>query len=237
MNVTVRDTGWTAAQNLGFIDCDVHPFRTPTPISTRSWRRAGGSIGATIGGRSRQGLAGAARLSRMSPGNGQRRMPGRPTAARPAPISDHAAATARPVRRALRALAPLVGRRGGGAQRRIRRCDGRRRQRVAARAFCDPEPRLKASSVHAGARGRRAVAEIERRAGDRRFAQVQIPPRGLEPLGRRRYWPILEASRPRRLPDLAASRRHQWRIPPPAAGCRPSTTRNIPPTCSPCRPW
>jgi len=38
-----------------------------------------------------------------------------------------------------------------------------------------------------------AIAEIEKRAGDRRFVQVQIPPRGLEPLGRRRYWPILEA--------------------------------------------
>ena len=38
-----------------------------------------------------------------------------------------------------------------------------------------------------------AIAEIEKRAGDRRFAQVMIPPRGLEPLGRRRYWPILEA--------------------------------------------
>jgi predicted TIM-barrel fold metal-dependent hydrolase len=38
-----------------------------------------------------------------------------------------------------------------------------------------------------------AVAEIEKRAGDRRWAQVNVPPRGLEPLGRRRYWPILEA--------------------------------------------
>ena len=38
-----------------------------------------------------------------------------------------------------------------------------------------------------------AIKEIEKRAGDRRFTQVMIPPRGLEPLGRRRYWPILEA--------------------------------------------
>src|ERR1700722_10283256 len=38
-----------------------------------------------------------------------------------------------------------------------------------------------------------AVAEIEKRAGDRRWAQVNVPPRGLEPLGRPRYRPILEA--------------------------------------------
>ena len=54
-----------------------------------------------------------------------------------------------------------------------------------------------------------AIAEIEKRAGDRRFAQVNIPPRGLEPLGRRRYWPILEACAANGFPGLAASGRHE----------------------------
>jgi predicted TIM-barrel fold metal-dependent hydrolase len=39
----------------------------------------------------------------------------------------------------------------------------------------------------------RAVAEIRRLAGDRRFVQVQFSGRPQEPMGRRRYWPIYEA--------------------------------------------
>ena len=38
-----------------------------------------------------------------------------------------------------------------------------------------------------------ALKEIEDRAKDDRFAQVTMSPRGLEPAGRRRYWPIYEA--------------------------------------------
>jgi predicted TIM-barrel fold metal-dependent hydrolase len=38
-----------------------------------------------------------------------------------------------------------------------------------------------------------AVAEIERRAGDKRFVQVQFSGRPHEPMGRRKYWPIYEA--------------------------------------------
>ena len=39
-----------------------------------------------------------------------------------------------------------------------------------------------------------ANAEIEKRAGDPRFAQIMLPPKSLEPQGRRRYWPIYEAA-------------------------------------------
>jgi predicted TIM-barrel fold metal-dependent hydrolase len=39
-----------------------------------------------------------------------------------------------------------------------------------------------------------AVAEIERRAGHKDFAQITMPPRSDEPLGRRRYWPIYQAA-------------------------------------------
>ncbi len=38
-----------------------------------------------------------------------------------------------------------------------------------------------------------AVAEIERRAKDKRFVQVQFSGRPQEPMGRRKYWPIYEA--------------------------------------------
>ena len=44
-----------------------------------------------------------------------------------------------------------------------------------------------------------AVAEIARHDGRRDFAQVAVAQRALEPLGRRRYWPIYEAAAERGL--------------------------------------
>jgi uncharacterized protein len=45
-----------------------------------------------------------------------------------------------------------------------------------------------------------AVAEIERRADDPRFVQVLLASRTLEPLGRRRYWPLYAAAEAAGLP-------------------------------------
>ncbi|TYL71895.1 amidohydrolase family protein [Bradyrhizobium cytisi] len=66
--------------------------------------------------------------------------------------------------------------------------------------WCDREPRLKAAIQIHIEHEKAAIAEIERRAGDRRFVQVQIRLRGIEPLGRRRYWPVLEACAANGLP-------------------------------------
>ena len=60
--------------------------------------------------------------------------------------------------------------------------------------WCHPEPRLKASILITPEDPAAAVAEIESRAADRNFVQVAITPRTIEPLGRRRYWPIYEAA-------------------------------------------
>jgi predicted TIM-barrel fold metal-dependent hydrolase len=59
--------------------------------------------------------------------------------------------------------------------------------------WLDPEPRLRASMVVSFENPPAAVAEIERRANDRRFVQVQFTGRPHEPMGRRKYWPIYEA--------------------------------------------
>ena len=59
--------------------------------------------------------------------------------------------------------------------------------------WLDPEPRLRASLVVPLEYPEAAVAEIERRAHDRRFVQVQFTGRPHEPMGRRKYWPIFEA--------------------------------------------
>lgn len=59
--------------------------------------------------------------------------------------------------------------------------------------WLDREPRLRASIVLPFEHADLAVAEIERRASDPRFVQVQFTGRPREPMGRRKYWPIYEA--------------------------------------------
>ncbi len=54
-----------------------------------------------------------------------------------------------------------------------------------------PEPRLKASIVIPYEDAAASIAEIERCAGDPDFAQILILARTAEPIGSRRYWPIL----------------------------------------------
>jgi predicted TIM-barrel fold metal-dependent hydrolase len=56
------------------------------------------------------------------------------------------------------------------------------------------DPRLRASMLVPLQSPERAVEEIERRAGDRRFVQVLLPVMGEEPLGKSRYWPVYEAA-------------------------------------------
>ena len=58
--------------------------------------------------------------------------------------------------------------------------------------WLDKEPRLRASIILPFEHADLAVAEIERRAGDPRFVQVQFTGRPREPMGRRKYWPIYE---------------------------------------------
>ena len=60
--------------------------------------------------------------------------------------------------------------------------------------WCHPEPRLKAAICVPQEDPDAAVAEIEKRAKDGHFAQVAIPPRTAEPIGRKRYWRVLECA-------------------------------------------
>jgi predicted TIM-barrel fold metal-dependent hydrolase len=60
--------------------------------------------------------------------------------------------------------------------------------------FVRKDKRLRASILVPYEDGPAAAAEIERCAGDADFAQIQIPPRTMEPLGRKKYWPMFEAA-------------------------------------------
>jgi predicted TIM-barrel fold metal-dependent hydrolase len=62
------------------------------------------------------------------------------------------------------------------------------------------DQRLKAAIVVPGEDAAAAVAEIEHWAGKPDFAQVSLVTHGIEPLGRRRYWPIYEAAAAHGLP-------------------------------------
>ncbi len=62
------------------------------------------------------------------------------------------------------------------------------------------ERRLKAAIVVPGEDADAAVAEIERWAGNGDFVQVSMITHTIEPLGRRRYWPIYEAAQRHNLP-------------------------------------
>ena len=100
--------------------------------------------------------------------------------------------------------------------------------------FTDPEPRLRASILVPQDDPDAAVKEIEKRAGDWRFAQIQLGSKTSEPIGRRRYWPIFAAAQAHGLSiglhvggTFAALR-------PPAAG-RSSISRNTTAWCTRCR--
>ena len=200
MNVTVLDRqpapkpDRPGQAHLGFIDCDVHPFfRTPAdfdPYLSARWREHR----VTIGGRSRQGLSKATAFPRMSPGVGMR-MDSWPKDGGP-PGSDLGMMREQLLDLfdvAYGLLAPLVG--GHTGERNV---DYAAAMAIAVNEwqldkFCDPEPRLKGSVQITLEHEQAAIAEIEKRAGDPRFCQVNIPPRGIEPLGRHRYRKILAA--------------------------------------------
>jgi len=59
--------------------------------------------------------------------------------------------------------------------------------------WLDRDPRLRASIMLAPEDPVAAAAEVRRCARDRRFVQVLFKGRHLEPMGRRRYWPVYEA--------------------------------------------
>lgn len=67
-------------------------------------------------------------------------------------------------------------------------------------SYLSREPRLRGSIVVHPEHPDAAIETIERFAPDRRFAQVSLPPRADEPMGRRRYWPILAAAEAAGLP-------------------------------------
>ncbi len=67
-------------------------------------------------------------------------------------------------------------------------------------AWAEPEPRLRASICVMQEDAESSVAEIRRHGNNPRFAQVSLGQRLVEPLGRKRYWPVFAAAQEFDLP-------------------------------------
>src|ERR1700760_581657 len=86
-----------------------------------------------------------------------------------------------------------------------------------AAEWLDRDPRLRASIVVPVHSPELAVAEIERRADDKRFVQVLMLSMSEMPLGRRQHWPIYQAAERLGLP-IGIHAGSSFRHPPSALG-------------------
>ncbi len=197
MTVTVLERQADLGQQtmLGYVDCDLHLYPKNggaefDPFLSERWRKH--RVG--VGGRLRHPFAGTPQYPRMSPEIGMRVDAWPPAGGPPGSDLDFLREQLLDAFGCARAISlPLVG-----------RCSDERNLEFGAAMcsavndwqaynWCGREPRIKASVQVALEYEEAAIAEIEKRAGDKRFVQVQIPPRGLEPLGRRRYRKVLAA--------------------------------------------
>jgi predicted TIM-barrel fold metal-dependent hydrolase len=189
-----------AEQGLSVVDCDIHPSVKSVdelfPFMAKRWQDHLRTYGSHV----RQGLSDALAHPRMTPDVA--RVDAWPDDGS-APGSDpefmrrhHLDANG--VEHGI--LIPLG--RGGGSQRNLdygaALCSAINDWQIAK--WCEFDKRLHGSITVTQEDAVTAVAEINKRARDKRFVQVLMPPRSLEPLGRRRYWPIYEAAVANKLP-------------------------------------
>ena len=202
MNAPAKSSDLRPAKSNGvpFIDCDVHPaMRSPAdllPYLSKQWREHM----ALFGNHSRETYQDTIVYPRFHPAIS--RGDAWPPNGGP-PGSDLAFMRAQhldPLNVEFGVLTPLATR--AADQRRAdyatALCSALNDWQVAS--FMDPEPRLKGSIIVPHEDAAAAVAEIEKRARDKRFVQVLLPPRAAEPLGQKRYWPIFAAAEKHGLP-------------------------------------
>lgn len=183
-----------ASQSYGVVDCDIHPAFSDRSELARylpaRWQEHLRGFGLRTG----NPFAGSMPYPRLTPGNGMRRDAWPPSGGPPA--SDLAFLQEQlldPLNIEFGLLQPLAA--GSSVL-----------NQEFGRALCtaindwqvdkwlSKEPRLKGAICVPQEDVEGALAEIERRVSDKRFVQIAIPPRALEPAGRKRYWPIYEAA-------------------------------------------
>ncbi len=196
---TLLDRSVTSAVGAGFIDCDIHPaLKSPQalyPYLEKRWQ----SHLATYGGSAHGPHVTAHPYPLYAPAT-SRRDAWPPAGGLPGSDLDFMRAQhLDPNNVSLGILLPLFG---AGSSRNLEL------SAAVARAINDwqiaeftaKEPRLKASIQVSYDDTEAAVAEIDRRAGDPAFVQIQFGSATSEPLGRKRYWPVFEAAQRTGLP-------------------------------------
>jgi uncharacterized protein len=194
MSQTLVEAPEAGQAKTGIVDCDIHPsFRSPaelSPFLPERWQAHWREYGAHL----RQGLSSTLAHPRMTPAVA--RADAWPPNGGP-PGSDLDFMRSHHLDAYGIEHGMLMCLRPGG-------CDERNLDFAAAlcratndwqvEAWVRKEPRLSAGITITQEDPAAAVAEIERCAGDPAYRVINMPPRMLEPPGRRRYWPIYEAA-------------------------------------------
>jgi uncharacterized protein len=197
-SLTSRDA--VNAQRLMIVDCDIHPIQSSPadlkPFLAKRWL----DHLAVYGPHVRQGLAERIMWPRMM-ANGQRA--DAYPASGGAPGSDYELMRRQHLDPNGVEYGMLIALSKGGMEE--------RNQDLAAalmsaandwqiEAWVNRDARLRAGIVVVADDAESAVAEIEKRAAHGAFSQIIMAPRSMEPLGRRRYWPIFAAAERANMP-------------------------------------
>ena len=200
MNEMTREPDLATVQKIRIVDCDIHPAMASrdelTKFMPARWRDHARDFGI----RTASPTHGAMPYPRISPGNGMRRDAWPPNGGPPA--SDVAFLQ----EQLLDALGidygilQALGAGGATFNQGLGAAISSAMNDWQIDKWMDAEPRLKGSICVSQEDPEAAIAEIEARVKDKRFVQIAITPRMLEPAGRKRYWPIYEVAAHYNLP-------------------------------------
>lgn len=195
MNIETPLSRQAAAQSAGIVDCDIHPrvrdVSDLKPYLSRRWW----DYLQTFGVRRRHGYVRGHPYPKTQPGDGMRRDAWPDDGSLPGSSLDLMRAQHLDANGISFGIMNPLGLTGQGEVHH----DFSIAMAAAANEwqlehFTDREPRLRSSIAVPYEEGEASAAEIRRRAGDPRFAQVLLLSRTAEALGRRRYWPIYRAA-------------------------------------------
>jgi predicted TIM-barrel fold metal-dependent hydrolase len=200
MNSPVLERTLKKPAKLAIVDCDIHPTRRSNEDLTKYMSARWRDHMNTIGVRLPQPYMGTQPYPRMSAGNGSR-MDAYPPAGGP-PGSDLAFMQKQhldPNGVEFGMLQPLsAGSTTMNLDFGAAFCAAVNDWQL--HDWCEKDKRLRGTICLTPEDTDAALKEIERCVKHEEFAQIAVPPRTIEPFGRRRYWPLFEAAQHYGLP-------------------------------------
>lgn len=199
MTAVELERGARPASKVDIVDCDIHPALSTVsaelyPFMSKRWSEEFETNGPRVGSPFLRQVP----YPRLSPGNGMR---GDTWPANGGPPGSDLGLMREQLLDAyniscgiLYPIAPSTLNQGLAAEV----CSAVNQWLVAK--WLSNEPRLRGSLCITPEDPDAAIVEIEKYAGNRSFVQVAFTPRTLEPLGRKRYWKVLEAAAANGLP-------------------------------------